>query len=167
MRIRTLPAATLGVVAALAAFACGGSEGGAPGGSTELARADSTRAAVLATARGFREALAAGDSAAALAHLHPEVRIYEGGHAEDLEAYRGGHLGADMRFLGRMRVETLEERVVPGGELSLYLASHRMTGEVGGDTLRLIGAETFVMQPVDGAWEIRHVHWSSREAPRP
>lgn len=137
--------------------------GGAAGAST-AAPDSARRAAVVAAARGFREALARGDSAGALARLHPEAVIHEGGHAETRAEYRSGHLAADMEFLGAMAVETTREEVVLGRDQALYLSEYRMSGSMGGDALRLRGVETMVLAPSDGGWRIRHVHWSSREA---
>jgi hypothetical protein len=53
--------------------------------------------AVRQAATGFVKALAAGDSTAALALLHPDVVIFEAGNWESLDDYRKGHLRADMR----------------------------------------------------------------------
>lgn len=154
----------------------------ATGTSSNASVGDSARrAAVLAAVRDFKAALAAGDSAAALARLHPDAEIHESGHAETRSEYRAGHLRADMRFLGAMETETLREEVVPGDRQALYLSEYRMTGAPGGDTLRLRGVETMVLVPTGEAggtsasdpdgdaagaegWQIRHIHWSSREA---
>lgn len=186
---------SVAVAACLLAAACGPAPDGRDSDGMESAAdareafaADSVRgAAVAAAARGFKKALARGDSAAALARLHPEAVIHEGGHAETRSEYRSGHLGADMEFLGAMVTETTREEVLLGREQALYLSEYRMTGSMGGDTLRLRGVETMVLVPTDGDhgsgsagsaedgsavagdpnagpdWLIRHIHWSSRE----
>lgn len=173
------PAARVLVAAAcLLAGACGPAPGdgdttGEAAGADEASAADSVhRASVVKAVRGFKESLADGDSAGALARLHPDAVIHESGHAESRSQYRAGHLGADMEFHAATEVETTREEVVLGGDQALYLSEYRMTGTPGGDTLRLRGVETMVLVPVDGkgassgGWRIRHIHWSSREAKR-
>lgn len=165
------------VAACLLAAACGPAPDGHDSDRTDSAvdapeafAADSVRGAVVAAVRGFKEALARGDSAAALARLHPGAVIHESGHAETRSEYRSGHLGADMEFLGAMDTETTREEVVLGDDQALYLSEYRMTGSIGGDSLRLRGVETMVLVPAGedaasgGEWQIRHIHWSSREA---
>lgn len=188
--VRRRAAVTIVALLPLAA-ACGSApDRGGPGpASAEAAReaapaaSDSVRsAAVKAAARRFKDALARGDSAAALALLHPEAVVHEGGHAETRSEYRAGHLGADMEFLGSVETETTREEVVPGAEHALYLSEYRMRGRLDGDSLRLSGVETMVLVPASGVpasgagadsarggsdgggWLIRHIHWSSREA---
>ncbi|MGH7470556.1 MAG: nuclear transport factor 2 family protein [Longimicrobiales bacterium] len=115
-------------------------------------------AAVRAVAAGFGKALAAGDSAAALALLHPDVVIFEGGAWESLEDYRRGHLSADMRALQGRTQETVRDQVTINGELALITREYRTTSADGVRT----GAETMVLLRTSNGWKIRHIHWSSR-----
>lgn len=120
------------------------------------------RNAVLEAVRSFHASLAAGDSAAVLGHLHPEVRVYEGGHAETLEEYRSGHLGMDVAFLADVTRETTAERVVPSPHMALYEATTRMEGSFRDREVSSVGTETLVLVPTEEGWKIRHIHWSSR-----
>jgi hypothetical protein len=118
---------------------------------------------IVAVVRGFHEALAQGDSAAALARLHPDVRIHEGAAVEDLAEYRAHHLAADMRFASAITREVVEEEIVPlGAGVALYRATTRSSGRVGERDVDARGLETMVLVRADGGWLIRHVHWSSR-----
>ena len=55
-------------------------------------------AAVAATVQRFHAALAAADSAGAMALLAPEVVILESGDSESRAEYRAHHLAADIEF---------------------------------------------------------------------
>jgi uncharacterized protein (TIGR02246 family) len=124
-------------------------------------------AAVRQVAAAFGKALAAGDSAAALALLHPDVVIFEGGAWESLEDYRKGHLRADMRFLQGLKQETLRDAVTISGDLALMTRSSATTGTSGERTVDSLGAETMVLMRTVNGWKIRHIHWSSRARRRP
>ena len=120
---------------------------------------------VRAVASAFGKALAAGDSLAAIALLHPDVVIFEGGGWESLEDYRKGHLRADMRFLQGLKQETLREVVTISGDLALVTRSSSTKGTSGERTIDSIGAETMVLMRTPSGWKIRHIHWSSRRRP--
>lgn len=113
--------------------------------------------------REFHRALEEGDSTTALGLLHTDAIIYEGGHAETVPEYRGGHLPADIRFATATEREVISEQTVSlGSGAVLYLAETRVTGTVGEREIDSEGVETVVLS-VDGPrWLIRHVHWSSR-----
>lgn len=119
-------------------------------------------AAPEAVVHDFHAALAAGDSARALELLHPEVRIFEAGHAETLSEYRAGHLAADMEFAGAVERELVEEDVTTGEDGALYLSEYRVTGTFRGEEVDAHGTETMVLVRTGDGWRIRHVHWSSR-----
>lgn len=110
----------------------------------------------------FRNALATGDSAAIIELLHPEVRVYESGHAETLREYRSGHLAADIEFSRSVDSETLEETLVSGETMALYLREYAVSGTFRDREVDARGTETLVLVPVNESWRIRHIHWSSR-----
>lgn len=118
--------------------------------------------AVTSTVRAFHGALAAGDSARALGLLHPDVRVFEGGHAETLAEYRSGHLTADMAFSGSVGRRVLEEHVFGGADEAVYLSEYRVKGTFRGEEVDARGAETMVLVREEDGWRIRHIHWSSR-----
>lgn len=111
---------------------------------------------------GFTAALETGDSTRALAYLHPEVRIYEGGHAETLQEYRAGHLAADIAFLAGVEREVLADQIVRGDEMAVYLSESATRGTFREREIDARGTETLVLVRDGGAWRIRHIHWSSR-----
>lgn len=119
-------------------------------------------AEVRAVVEGFHSALAARDSAAALARLHPDVSIYEGGHAESLAEYRSSHLAADIAFASATRRELMGESVRIWGDQALYNSESRTTGTSRGREIDARGTETMVLVRTPDGWRIRHIHWSSR-----
>lgn len=123
-------------------------------------------AAVREVGRAFHAALTAGDSTAALALLHPDVVIFEGGW-ESLEDYRKGHLRADMRASQALKQETVRDVITISGDLAVVLREYNTTGTMGERTVDSIGVETMVLVRSGSAWKIRHVHWSSRARRRP
>ncbi|HET7693186.1 MAG TPA: nuclear transport factor 2 family protein [Gemmatimonadota bacterium] len=119
-------------------------------------------AAVRAVVEGFKDALAAGDSAAALSYLHADLVVYEAGHAETLAEYRAGHLAADMEFSAAVETTVLEQGVIVRPEMALWVSESESKGEFRGRAIDSHGTETIVLLPTDAGWKILHVHWSSR-----
>lgn len=146
--------ATLGAALALPSSALGQEASGqeASGDTAEI------RAVVAA----FKSALRAGDGEAALAQLHPDVRIFEGGHAETRDEYEGGHLGADMRFLQAVESTTTWDRVHVDSGTAVYLSQYTVKGQYRDREIDSWGTETMVLSRTDAGWKILHIHWSSR-----
>lgn len=134
----------------------------APGAAQPADRDVRDTTEVAATVHAFHGALAAGDSARALELLHPEVRVFEGGHAESLSQYRSGHLAADMEFSASVDREILSENVTGSEDRALYLSEYRMSGTYRGEEVEARGTETMVLVRTRDGWRIRHIHWSSQ-----
>lgn len=127
-----------------------------------LAQDPPDTAAVRAVVEGFGRALAAGDSARVLSLLHPEVVIFEGGHAETLAEYRSGHLASDIEFARSVERETLRDQIVAEPETALYLSESTSQGTFRGRPIHSHGTESMVLLRTPEGWRIRHIHWSSR-----
>ena len=124
---------------------------------------DATRAEVRAVVEGYARALASGDSLAALALLHPDVVIYEGGHAETREEYRSGHLRSDIAFASAVkRTVTADDILLIGEAAALYTSEYTAAGRFRNRDIDSHGTETLVLLRTDDGWKIRHIHWSSR-----
>ena len=119
-------------------------------------------AAIRSVVAGFKAALAAGDSTAAVGHLHPDLVVYEGGGAESLAEYRSGHLAADMEFAVAVETTVLEQGLILRPDMALWVSESESRGEFRGSTIDAHGTETIVLIPTDAGWKILHVHWSSR-----
>ena len=133
-------------------------EAGPAGVAPNAAAADSAARAVAAA---FDSALAAGDTAAVLALLDPELLVFEGGHAETLDEYRGGHLGADMAFTAAVPRTIERESVAATPAMAVYMSEYTAKGSYRGRDIDSRGAETMVMVRAPDGWKIRHIHWSS------
>lgn len=128
------------------------------GQATDAAREAEVRTVV----EGFHAALESGDSTTALGYLHPDVVIYEGGHAETLAEYRSGHLGGDIAFAAATDRALTSSAVEVRGDQALYTSTSRTTGQYRDRTIDSRGTETMVLVRTPDGWRIRHIHWSSR-----
>ena len=123
--------------------------------------------AVRAVVAAFGKALATGDTSGALALLHPDVVIFEGGGWETLEDYRKGHLRADINAMQSLKQETLRDVIKVSGDLALSTREYSTTGQRGERAIDNVGAESMVLLRTPAGWKIRHIHWSSRARRRP
>lgn len=124
--------------------------------------ANAQEAEVRAVVEGFKAALAAGDSTAALGYLHRDLMVYEEGHAESLTEYRSGHLAADMEFSAGVETTPLQQGAIVRDDMALWVSEGDSKGEFRGRPIESHGVETIVLIPTDAGWKILHVHWSSR-----
>lgn len=119
-------------------------------------------AEIRAVVLGFKAALAAGDSTAAIGNLHPDLVVYEAGHAESLSEYRSGHLAADMEYAGAVATQPIEQGLIVREGMAMWVSEGESKGEFRGRQIDSHGTETIVLIPTDAGWKILHVHWSSR-----
>jgi ketosteroid isomerase-like protein len=120
------------------------------------------RADVRSAVESYVRALASGDSLAALALLHPDVVIYEGGHAETREEYRSGHLRSDIAFASAVKRTVTADDVMLMGDAALYTSEYTAAGRFRDRDIDSHGTETMVLVRTADGWKIRHIHWSSR-----
>lgn len=120
--------------------------------------ADSAAAAVAA----FHEALARGDSTAALALLAPDAVILESGDLETLAEYRSHHLPADIAFVRAVPSTGEAPTVVLAGNIAWVTSTSRSAGTFQGRAVNSQNAELMVLSRDSGGWRIRAIHWSSR-----
>ena len=119
-------------------------------------------AAVATAVEGYHRALAAGDSAAALALLAPGVVILESGGAETLAEYRSHHLPGDIAFARAARTTRSPLRVTVRGDAAWATSTSTVVGNYRGRAVNSAGAELMVLTRDGGAWKIAAIHWSSR-----
>jgi ketosteroid isomerase-like protein len=125
-------------------------------------RGPSDSTTVAATVRAFHEALARGDSTAALALLAPDVIILESGGREDLDEYRAHHLSADIEFARSVPSRAGPMQVTFVGDVAWASSTSETTGTFRERPISSVGAELIVLSRHEGGWRIRAIHWSSR-----
>lgn len=134
------------------------------GRAAGLAGAEAADAATAVDA--FHAALKAGDTAAALALMAPEVMIFEEGGAErSRDEYASHHLGADVAFAAASEATVARRAGWADGDIAWVTSEGRTTGQINGRAVDRLTTETMVLKRHAGGWRIHHIHWSSR-APR-
>ena len=130
-------------------------------GDASAASADS--AAVARAIVAYHDALAAGDSAGALALLAADAVILETGGVETREEYRGHHLPGDIAFARAVRSERTPPQVRVQGDVAWAWSTSVAQGTYRQRAINSAGAELMVLgRAADGRWLIHAIHWSSR-----
>ena len=117
---------------------------------------------VVAVVSKYHEALAAGDSAAALELLTDDVVILESGGIETLAEYRSHHLPGDIGFAKAIKSVRGPVHVRIRGDVAWTSATSTTQGEMNGRAINSTGAELMVLVRSGGTWKISAIHWSSR-----
>jgi ketosteroid isomerase-like protein len=138
----------------------GGTDGDSDDGFVSPAPNDS--ADVVAALDRFHAALAAGDSAAVLAFLAPDVAIVESGGVETLSGYRSGHLRSDIEFAKAIPSQRTATSVQVRGDAAWVVATSVTQGDFRGRAVNSVGAELAVLAREGGTWRLKAIHWSSR-----
>lgn len=131
-----------------------------PGVSSAQQGKDSSE--VVATVAAFHQALAQGDSAAALGLLAPDVVVLEAGGIESREEYRSHHLSADIAFARAVAGVTGPIRAVVVHDVAWATSTSIVEGTFQGRRVDSQGAEIMVLSRSADGWRIRAIHWSSR-----
>lgn len=119
-------------------------------------------ASVAGVVERYDRALAAGDSAAALALLAPDAVILESGGVETREEYRSHHLASDIGFARTAQTARSPVRVVVVGDAAWATTTSSTQRTVDGRAVESTGAELMVLTRTPDGWQIRAIHWSSR-----
>ena len=131
-----------------------------------IAQVPSDSMAVAGVVDRYHRALAAGDSAAALALLSPNAMILESGGVESLREYRSHHLPADIAFARAVKGTRSPVRVTVRGDVAWTNATSTTRGIYRGKTVHSTGAELMVLTRSADGWTISAIHWSSRDRPQ-
>ncbi len=128
-----------------------------------IAQVPSDSMAVAAVVDRYHHALAAGDSAAALALLSPNAIILERGGVESLREYRSHHLPADIAFARALKATRSPLHVTIRGDVAWTNATSTTRGPYRGKPVNSAGAESMVLTRGADGWTISAIHWSSRD----
>lgn len=126
------------------------------------AQSTSDSAAVVRVVMEYHDALARGDSAAALRLLAPDAVILESGGLETRDEYRSHHLPGDIGFASAVPSERGAIRVTIQGEVAWAVSTSITQGTFRDRTINSSGAELMVLTRTGATWQIRAIHWSSR-----
>ncbi len=152
-------AATLAVLFATPAFAQDHAHGHTQAAGSVAAGAADAAMAVDA----FHAALKAGDTAAALALMGPDVMIFEDGGAErSRDEYASHHLGSDAAFAAASEATVARRSGWADGDIAWITSEGRTTGQFSGRAVDRLTTETMVLKRHANGWRIHHIHWSSR-----
>ena len=119
-------------------------------------------AAVAAAVNQFHDALAKGDSVAALALIAADAVTLESGAQETKAQYRSHHLSGDIHFARAVRAVRTPIKVVVSGETAWTVSTSTTQGDFNGRAINSTGAESIVLSRTSAGWKIRSIHWSSR-----
>jgi ketosteroid isomerase-like protein len=119
-------------------------------------------AEVARTVERFHQALAQGDSAAALSLLAPDATILESGGSETVAEYRSHHLPADIEFARAVPGTRSPIRVTGRGDAAWAVSTSITSGAFRGRPVNSSGAELMVLTRTADGWRIAAIHWSSR-----
>lgn len=120
-------------------------------------------AAVAGVIAKYHEALAAGDSAAALALLADDAVILESGGVETRAEYRSHHLPGDISFAKAIKSQRGPVHVRIHGDVAWASSTSATQGEMNGRAINSAGAELMVLVRTAQGWKISAIHWSSRQ----
>ncbi len=118
--------------------------------------------AVRTIVERFHAALAAGDSAAALAYLDDDIVVLESGGVETREEYRSHHLQSDIAFARAVPANRGPMRVRVQGDVAWVTSTSVVQGQFNGRAVNSAGAELMVLRRIGSGWKISAIHWSSR-----
>ena len=120
-------------------------------------------AAVAGVIAKYHEALAAGDSVAALALLADDAVILESGGVETRAEYRSNHLPGDINFTKAIKSRRGPVHVRIHGDVAWASSTSTTQGEMNGRAINSVGAELMVLVRTSQGWKISAIHWSSRQ----
>jgi ketosteroid isomerase-like protein len=119
-------------------------------------------AAVVRVVDEYHRALAAGDTAAVLRLLAPDVIILESGGVETRSEYLSHHLPGDIAFARAVPRERGPIQVRVSNNTAWATSTSTTVGEYRGRSINSQGAELMVLTREGDGWKIRAIHWSSR-----
>jgi ketosteroid isomerase-like protein len=150
---------SIAVLSATPAFAQDHAHG--PDNAAGAVAPEATDAAAAVDA--FHAALKAGDTAAALTGLAPDVMIFEEGSAErSRDEYASHHLGSDAAFAAASEATVTKRSGWADGDVAWITSEGRTTGQFNGRAVDRLTTETMVLKRHAEGWRIHHIHWSSR-----
>jgi ketosteroid isomerase-like protein len=112
----------------------------------------------------LRDAIRTGDAASAERVLSPSVSIFEQGHVEASRAeYMAHHFKEDVAYATVVTSNVVSTKVDVDGGVAIVTATTESTGTYKDKAVSSVTVETYVLRLRGSAWQIEHIHWSSRK----
>ena len=111
---------------------------------------------------GFHASLKAGDTAAVMRLLAPDVLLLEAGGIETRTEYESKHLPADIEFEKSVTSTFKPYRVTVVGDAAWAVSTSDYKGTFRDRPVDSAGVELMVLSRDAAGWRIRAIHWSSR-----
>lgn len=115
----------------------------------------------VAVMEAFHHALAEGDGEAALALLHENATILEGGHLQTRSQYASGHLASDMEFARAIDTEIVSRSMEASEEQAMVSTRTRLSGEFRGESVDQEISETAGLVRTQDGWRIASLVWTA------
>jgi ketosteroid isomerase-like protein len=110
----------------------------------------------------FHAGLKAGDTAAVMALLAPDVLLLETGGIETRAEYESKHLPADVEFEKAVTTSFKPYRVTVVGDAAWAVNNSEYKGTFKDRPVDSVGVELMVLSKDAAGWKIRAIHWSGR-----
>ena len=117
---------------------------------------------VIAVMEAFYGAMKTGDKAAAMQNIAPDAVFLESGKLETRAEYESSHLPADIEFERQVTGKRSPWQVKFDGDTAWGIATTEFNGTFDGSPVNFVSAQLAVLTRVNGNWQIRSIHWSSR-----
>ncbi|HZI80453.1 MAG TPA: nuclear transport factor 2 family protein [Vicinamibacterales bacterium] len=117
---------------------------------------------VVAVMEAFYGAMKTGDKAAAMQNIAPDAVFLESGKLETRAEYESSHLPADIEFERQVTGKRSPWQVKFDGDTAWGIATTEFNGTFDGSPVNFVSAQLAVLTRVNGNWQIRSIHWSSR-----
>jgi ketosteroid isomerase-like protein len=110
----------------------------------------------------FHAGLKAGDTAAVMTLLAPDVLLLEAGGIETRAEYESNHLPGDVEFEKSVTTSFKPYRVTIAGDAAWAVNTNEYKGTFKDRPVDSAGVELMVLTRDAAGWRIRAIHWSSR-----
>jgi len=115
----------------------------------------------------FHHALSEGNGDGALALLHDNATILEGGHVQTKSEYASGHLASDMAFIGAVNVETVSRDSQISETQATVTSRQKISGTFQDRDVDHEMLETAALAKTTDGWRIISLVWSAAPGDKP
>jgi ketosteroid isomerase-like protein len=118
---------------------------------------------VTAVLDKFYGAMKTGDTVTAMSTIAPDALFVESGKLETRAEYEMNHLPNDIAFEKQVNGKRGPLRITVKGDTAWVIAVTVFEGTFDGSPVDFESAQLAVLTRETDAWQIRSIHWSSRQ----